>query len=207
MSQTTVHTSHIKILNIYKYFDWQGRDIYLFVWWHPGEARGLWFPWWGPHPSFCHRFDRAELVCWSIGTTWQIKQCFIFCFEWSIFLIMILMLQGNDQISVCNRPGLHSIPHHCSPLLNTTPLLSSDCSSADDDHREGQDDNDSKSFYSQSPQSGITLILIFCDPPHHDHDHLSLYHHWIFSLIGPLPIYVSSCYKRQLLKPFLSPAI
>ena len=36
---------------------------------------------------------------------------------------MILMLQGNDQISVCNRPGLHSIPHHCSQLLNTTPLL------------------------------------------------------------------------------------
>ena len=112
---------------------------------------------------------------------------------------MILMLQGNDQISVCNRPGLHSIPHHCSPLLNTTPLLSSDCSSADDDHREGQDDNDSKIFYSQSPQSGITLILIFCDPPHHDHDHLSLYHHWIFSLIGLLPVYVSSCSNHFLL--------
>ena len=76
MSQTTVYTSH-KIFNIYKYLDWQGRDIYLFVWWHPGEARGLWFPWWGQQPSFCHRFDRAELVCWSIGTTWQIKQCFI----------------------------------------------------------------------------------------------------------------------------------
>ena len=73
---------------------------------------------------------------------------------------MILMLQGNDQISVCNRPGLHSIPHHCSPLLNTTPLLSSDCSSADDDHREGQDDNDPKIFYSQSPQSGVTLLSL-----------------------------------------------
>ena len=74
-----------------------------------------------------------------------------------------------------NTTPLLTTAHHCSSPLNTTPLLSSDCSSADDDHREGQDDNVSKIFCSQSPQSGITLILIFCDPPHYDHDHLS---HW-----------------------------
>ena len=119
MSQTTVYTSH-KIFNIYKYLDWQGRDIYLFVWWHPGEARGLWFPWWGQQPSFCHRFDRAELVCWSIGTTWQIKQCFIVLWMKhiphhdidaarfrSVFATALGFTQYHTTAHHC------SIPHHC----------------------------------------------------------------------------------------------
>ena len=112
MSQTTVYTSH-KIFNIYKYLDWQGRDIYLFVWWHPGEARGLWFPWWGQQPSFCHRFDRAELVCWSIGTTWQIKQCFIVL--WMKHIPHHDIDAAREWSDQCLQPPWAS--------LNTTPLL------------------------------------------------------------------------------------